>query len=82
MQGGSQWTPHIPIFTDLYSKVFASEFRSDQQVIWLFVNRDQFGHDELVELKLNCIQGATVQGRYNNIRCKILKVLLAFHNFE
>ena len=53
IQGGGQWTPHISITKSLKSKVYASEFRADYQVVWLLVNRDS-ENDELVELELSC----------------------------
>ena len=55
-QGDNQWIPHIPVVTSPKSKTFVSEFRSENQVIWLFVNRDR-NDDELVDLKLNCLSG-------------------------
>ena len=61
MQGGSQWIPHIPIIKDLQSKTFASEFRNEQKIIWLLVNRDK-NKDESVELTVNCIQNSSDQG--------------------
>ena len=51
LQGGSTWTPHIPVIKSLDSKTFVSEFRSADQVIWLMVNRDR-NSDEVVELTL------------------------------
>ena len=61
LQGGSQWIPHIPIIKDLQSKTFASEFRNEQKIIWLLVNRDK-NNDESVELTVNCIQNSSNQG--------------------
>ena len=51
LQGGSTWTPHIPVIKNLNSKAFVSEFRTKDQVIWLMVNRDR-KNDEKVELVL------------------------------
>ena len=50
--GYEVWTPHIPVVLSPYSKTYVSEFRGQQQVIWLMVNRDT-NTDEIVELELN-----------------------------
>ena len=50
--GYEVWTPHIPAVLSPYSKTYVSEFRGQQQVIWLMVNRDT-DTNEIVELELN-----------------------------
>ena len=63
-QGGySKWTPHLPVsrfHPELHSKTFASEFRGDDKIIWLLVNRDKF-HDEVIELELSGIDESYIE---------------------
>ena len=56
IQGGSQWTPHIPV-TPTSSRTYVSEFRGEDKVVWLLVNRDKV-HDEDVQLTLQGLDGS------------------------
>ena len=56
IQGGSQWIPHIPV-TPIDSRTYVSEFRAEDKVVWLLVNRDKV-HDEDVHLTLQGLDGS------------------------
>ena len=55
ISGGSQWTPHTPVIEAMDSKVYVSEFRSEDKVVWLMVNRNML-YGETVKLNLHGLQ--------------------------
>ena len=78
ISGGSQWTPHTPVIEAMDSKVYVSEFRSEDKVVWLMVNRNKL-YGETVKLNLHGLQAGfdtspewfdVYHGKKLNVTCR------------